>query len=216
MNQTVPTVSTTARSAGIGSPRRRTLIMIASSVLALFVVMFATGSDLAHDADLADIIDTYDQSELAMRFGSYGGMVFVGLLLFFGAALRNAIRAHGRTWLADVALLGFAAVAATVASWVVTDLAMWEAVDDGNESTIRTIATISDAGFLPLMAAMIATYIGTGLAGLRTGSLPKWLAITSIVVGALAPLGPLGFIGTMLLPLFILATAITVRLEPTV
>lgn len=62
---------------------------------------------------------------------------------------------------------------------------------------------------------MIATYIGTGLAGLRTGSLPKWLAIPSIGVGVLAPFGPLGFIGTMLLPLFMLATALTIRLDPT-
>ena len=113
-------------------------------------------------------------------------------MLFFAAALRNAMRAAERTWLADVAFLGFAAVAATIASWVVTDLAMWKAVDQGDESTIRTIATISGAGFLPLMAAMIATDIGTGLAGLRTGALPKRLAITSVVVGVLAPLGPLG------------------------
>lgn len=214
MDQTTPTLSKTARSMPIESPRRLTLVAMASAVAAIFVAMVATGSDLSHDAELADIVGAYDQSKSAMQIGSYAGMVLVGLLLFFGAALRNAIRAGGRSWLADVAFLGLAAVAATVASWVVTDLAMWKAVDYGDESTIRTIATISDAGFLPLMAAMIATYIGTGLAGLRTGSLPKWLAITSIVVGVLAPLGPLGFIGTMLLPLFILATAVTVRLDP--
>ena len=48
-------------------------------------------------------------------------------------------------------------------------------------------------------------------AALRSAALPKWLAIASIVVGVIAPLG---FAGTLLLPLWLLATALTVRLQP--
>ena len=143
------------------------------------------------------------------------GMAFVGLLLFFGAALRNALRVTDKNWLADVTLLGFVALAATLGSWIVTDVAMWKAVAYGDESTIRTIAVISDAGFLPLMASMIAVYLGTGLAALRTGALPRWLAIASISIGIFAPLGPLGFVGAALLPIWLVATAATVRLTPT-
>ena len=120
----------------------------------------------------------------------------------------------GRSWYADATFLGFGALGATFASWTVTDAALWRAVDYGDESTIRTLATISDAGFLPLMASMIAMYVGSGLAGLTTGALPRWLSIASIVVGVIAPLGPLGFIGFLLLPVWMLAVAICVRLEP--
>ncbi len=196
------------------SPRRQTLVALAAAILVAYVVMFALGSDVAYDTDLAKITSAYDQSRGAIQIASYVGMAFVGLLLFFGAALRNALRTATPTWLADVSLLGFAGLAATIASWFVTDFALWKAVDLGDESAIRTVATIADAGFLPLMAAMIATYVGTGLAGLRTGALPRWLAIASIVIGVLAPVGPLGFLGTLLLPLWVLATALTIRLAP--
>ncbi len=197
------------------SPRRQTLVVLAAVVLVVYVVMFAMGSDVAYNTDLATITGAYDQSERAIQVASYVAMAFVGLLLFFGAALRNALRSSAPTWLADVSLLGFAGVAATIASWSVTDFALWKAVDVGDESAIRAVAAVADAGFLPLMAAMIATYVGTGLAGLRTGALPRWLAFASIVIGVMAPFGPLGFVGTLLLPLWILATALTVRLDPT-
>ena len=176
--------------------------------------MFATGTDLSYDAKLADINDHYgDMSQNVTRISAYAGMVFVGLLLFFGAAIRRPVRGAGRSWLGDVVLLGFGALAATLASWVIIDVALWEAVDYGDESAIRALVTISDAGFLPLMASMIAIYVGAGLAGLLTGSIPKWLAIASLVVGLIAPLGPLGFFGAVLLPLWVLAVALTVRLD---
>ncbi|MCY7300259.1 MAG: hypothetical protein LH616_13740 [Ilumatobacteraceae bacterium] len=204
-----PTVPLVAR------PRRATLVVMAVALLVVYVAMLATGSDVSYDASLSDIVHSYDQSRGAMQLAAYVGMVFVGLLLFFGAALRNALRVSAESWLADVTLLGFVALAATLGSWIVTDVAMWKAVDYGDESAIRTIAVISDAGFLPLMASMIAVYLGTGLAGLLTGALPRWLAIASIAIGILAPLGPLGFVGATLLPIWLVATAVTVRLTPT-
>lgn len=41
--------------------------------------------------------------------------------------------------------------------------------------------TISDAAFLPLGAAMIAIYVGTGLVGVLTGDLSRWLAIALLM-----------------------------------
>jgi len=195
------------------TPSRRTLVVLAAVILVSFVGLLATGHDVAYDTKTADIQDAYDTSQRASQISAYVGMVFVALLLFFGGALRNALRASGRAWLADPAFLGFAALGATVASWCVTDVALWKAVDYGDESTVRALATLSDAGFLPLMASMVTLYVGAGLAGLTTGALPKWLAVASIVIGVLAPLGPLGFIGFMLLPLWIVAVAAWVRLS---
>ncbi len=194
-------------------PSRRVLVGLAVVILVLFVAMVGTSHDISYNTPTAKITDAYDISKGASQIGAYAGMVFVAMLLFFGGALRNALRSAGKSWLADPAFLGFGALAATFASWVVTDAAMWDAVHSGKETTIRTIAAISDAGFLPLMASMIALYVGTGLAGLTTKALPKWLAIASIVIGVIAPLGPLGFVGFLLLPLWIVAVAVCVRLD---
>lgn len=196
-------------------PRRRTLVALAATILVLYVAFMATGKDFEYNSKLADITDHYEgMSGTFTRVGAYAAMAFAAVVLYFGAALRSAIRGAGRSWLGDVAFLGFGALAATLASWTVIDVALWEAVDHGDDSAIRALVTISDAGFLPLMTSMIAIYVGAGLAGLTTKRLPKWLAIASIVVGVLAPLGPLGFFGAVLLPIWVMAVALTVRLEP--
>ena len=196
-------------------PRRRTLVGVAVAFLVLYAAMMATGGDFEHDARLADVTEHFgDISQTASQISSYAGMVLVGLVLFLGAAFRNAVRRAGATWLADVVLLGFGALAATFASWGVIDAALWRAVDYGDDSATRALLVLGDVAFLPLMASMIAIYVGTGVAGLTTGSLPKWLAAVSIVVGVIAPLGPLGFVGAMLLPLWAIAVALTVRLDP--
>lgn len=203
--------SPTARS----GPGRRTLVGVAIAFLLLYAGMMSTGADFEHDAKLSDVTAHFgDIDQTVSQVTSYVGMVLVGLVLFLGASLRNAVRRAGATWLADVVLLGFGALAATFASWGVIDAALWRAVDQGDGSAIRALVVLGDVAFLPLMASMIAIYVGTGLAGLTTGSLPKWLAITSVVVGAIAPLGPLGFVGAMLLPLWAVVVAAMVRIEP--
>ncbi|WP_183100154.1 hypothetical protein [Nocardioides pelophilus] len=195
-------------------PRRRTLVSVAVGLLVLYAAMMATGGDFAYDAKLADVSDHYgDISQTVNQVTSYVGMVLVALVLFFGAALRNAVRRAGATWLGDVVLLGFGGLAATFASWGVIDAALWRAVDHGDDSAIRAMLTMGDVAFLPLMASMIAIYVGAGLAGLASGNLPRWLAVVSIVVGLLAPLGPLGFVGAVLLPIWAVAVALTVRID---
>lgn len=198
-------------------PRRRTLVGLAVAFLLLYSAMMATGTDFEHDAKLADVNDHFgDISQSTSQIGSYVGMVLVGIVLFLGACFRNTVRRAGGAWLGDVVLLGFAALAATFASWGIIDAAMWRAVDYGDDSATRALLVLGDVSFLPLMASMIAIYVGTGLAGWTTGSLPKWLAGASIVVGVIAPIGPLGFVGALLLPLWSVTVAALMRVEPSV
>ena len=198
-----------------GAPGRRTLVILAATIVVTVVGMLvATGTDIAYDDKTSQIESFFDMSQTANQVASYVGMVLVALVLFFGAALRTAMNVARPSWYADVTFLGFGALGFTFASWTVTDAALWRAVDFGDESAIRTLATITDVGFLPLMASMVALYVGSGLAGLTAGALPKWLSIASIVVGVIAPLGPLGFVGFLLLPVWMVAVAICVRLKP--
>ena len=192
-------------------PARLTLVALSVVVLVLFGVMLATSHHIAYDTATADIESSYDYSEGARQFLAYSGLVFCASVLFMGAAVWRTV-ARSRSWFADAAFLGAAGLAATMASWVVIDAALWQAVRTGNDAVMRTLAVISDAAFLPLMASMMALYIGIGLAGLTTGSLPKWLAVASVVVGAMAALGPAGFVPFAMLPLWFVAVAVFVRL----
>lgn len=195
------------------APRRRTLVVLALLVLVSFVAMLALGSDNEPNASVHDLVGSYDYSETLLRVQSYFAMVFCAVLLFLGVATRAALRGRTRPWVADVCLIGFGVIALTIASWAVTGLAMWHAVDIGDATMVRTANLYDTSSFLPLMCGMICLYVSAGLAGLGAETLPTWLAVASLVLGVIAPLGPLGFVSFMVLPLWLVGVALTVRLE---
>ena len=206
-----PTTSTITSSL----PRRRTLVLLAVTFVTVFVAALATGADNNADSSLATIESAYDQSHLVIMITSYAGMAACAVLVFLGVAVRSALRAQRPTWTADVAMLGFVVIALTIASWVVSGLALWHAVDQGQDASVRTLNFVDTSNFLPLMMGMICAYVGTGAAGLVSGTLPRWLAVASIVIGLLAPLGPLGFVPAMLLPIWLIVVSALVRVgEP--
>ena len=195
-------------------PRRRTLVLLALTFVTVLVAAVATGAETEPDSSLATIRSAYDQSHTLFMATSYAGMAACAVLVFLGAAVRSALRGRRPTWTADVATLGFVVIALTIASWAVSGLALWHAVDQGEDASVRTLNFADTSNFLPLMMGMICAYVGAGVTGLMSGSLPRWLAIASIVLGCLAPLGPFGFVPAMLLPLWLIVVAVTVRLEP--
>ena len=196
-------------------PRRRTLVLLAVTFVAVFVAALATSAENEPDSSLATIESAYDQSRMAMMLASYVGMAACAVLVFFGVAVRSALRGRRPTWTADVAMLGFVIVALTIASWIVSGLAVWHAVDQGEDASVRTLNFVDTSNFLPLMTGMICVYIGTGTAGLMSGTLPRWLAVASIVIGILAPLGPVAFAPAVLLPIWLVLVSALVRVgEP--
>jgi hypothetical protein len=195
-------------------PRRRTLVLLSTVFLVALVAILATGTDNEADSSLSAIKASYDQSAALTTVTSYGAMAACAVLVFLGVGLRTALRSRGAVWTADVASLGVAVIALTFASWAVTGLALWHAVDQGEDASVRTLNFVDTAGFLPLMLGMACAMIGAGAAGLSSRTLPRWLAIASVVLGCLAPLGPLGFVPALLLPVWLVAVAATVRLAP--
>ncbi len=197
-----------------GVPRRRTLVLLALTFVTVFVAAVATSAETEPDSSLATIEAAYDQSHMLIMATSYAGMAACAILVFLGVGVRLALRSNRPAWTADVAMLGFVVIALTVASWAVSGLAVWHAVDQGEDASVRTLNFVDTSNFLPLMMGMICVYVGAGAAGLMSGSLPRWLAVVSILVGCLAPLGPLGFVPAMLLPVWLIVVAVAVRLEP--
>lgn len=206
-----PTTATTESSV----PRRRTLVGLALAVVALLIaVLGATGGDNEPESSLDTIKGTYDYSETLLQVTNYAGMAMCALLVFLGVAVRAALRSQRPSWVADVAMLGFVVIGLTVTEWAISSTAVWRAVQQGEDASIRTLNFVDTANFLPLMMGMICMYVATGLAGYASGTLPTWLAVTSVVVGCLAPFGPLGFVPATLLPLWFIAVAATVRVTP--
>jgi hypothetical protein len=57
------------------------------------------------------------------------------------------------------------------------------------------------------MLGLCCTFLATGLCALRTGALPKWLAVLSVVLGVASPLGPAAFLPFALFPIWVIVTA---------
>lgn len=212
---TTTTLAQTPETTAESVPRRRTLVLLAVTFVIVLVAAVATSAETEPDSSLSTIESAYDQSRMLMMLASYAGMAGCAVLIFLGVAVRSALRGRRPTWTADVAMLGFAVVALTIASWVVSGLSLWHAVDQGEDASVRTLNFVDTSNFLPLMIGMMCAYIGAGAAGLVSGTLPRWLAVASIVLGLLAPLGPVAFVPAMLLPIWLIVVSALVRVgEP--
>jgi len=68
-------------------------------------------------------------------------------------------------------------------------------------SSVAALGFVNDFSWTPWVASAAVLYLASGLGGLRTAALPKWLAIVSIVLGVLCLTGPAGAAVFMVTPL---------------
>jgi hypothetical protein len=193
-------------------PGRKVLVGLALVYLAVFVVMMATGADRSADDDPAELIADYDISDLGAQLMTYGTVIAAAVLVFLGAGVRSVLRRTGQRWTADAAMLGFAVMGLTLVGFAMTALALHHAVDIGDTTVVRAINVLDTTNFPLAMLAMACAMIGTGVTALRGGVLPAWLCWASIVLGVMAPLGPLGFAPFVLFPIWTVVVAAKLRL----
>lgn len=157
------------------------------------------------------VIKEFTSSSAAVQVGGYGLVVAATVLVFWGAAMRRLLMSAQRSWTADVVLGGTIAMALNLVGWTVTLFALKRAVDSGVPEVAQSVNIMNNANFVPGMLGMTCTMIAVGLTSLRAGSLPRWLAIASIVVGALAPIGPAAFLPFALFPIWVIVVSALVR-----
>jgi hypothetical protein len=199
-------------------PSGKVLMGTAVGYAALFVGMFVTGGNGPGTNTAGEkIIADYDHSTAMVQVGGYAAVIAATALIFFGAGLRRALRRDQRDWLADVAFAGTIAMGVALVGFAVTAFAMYDAVKTGNASVAQSINILDHANFVPAMLGLCCTLLATGLSGLRSGALPKWLSIVSIVLGVASPLGPAAFAPFALFPVWVIVVAVVTarRLAPT-
>ncbi len=195
------------------SPARRTMLLLSGAYSALFVGLFLVGGSEGPSSDTpgAGVISQYTQSSLQVRIGGYGLVVAGALLVFWGCAVRRVLSRNDRAWTADAALAGTLAFALTLVGWAVSAFAMDDAVHSGSPAVAQAMNVLDHANFVPAMLGLVLTMVATGVAGYRTAALPRWLAIASVVIGAMAPLGPAGFVPFSLFPIWLILVSACLR-----
>lgn len=153
-----------------------------------------------------------DHQGLAIGSGFASGLFCVAML-FFAAGIRQAIRSGepGESSYSSVAFAGALGVAfaVSVMGWVT--LASVQAADDGSNSAVVALGYLASFGWIPWVASSAALFIAAGLGGLRTATMPKPLAIITIVLGVLCLLGPTGIAVYFATPFWLVITGVVLH-----
>lgn len=159
------------------------------------------------------------QGDLVRNHAAIGCLVVMGVaLVFFATALRAHLRsgeAREATYSA-VAHGGLLLAAAGLSQMVVWSWGLVNgAADAGDDQALRVLSLVSFFGFAGTGIGLSAAMLAVGLGGLANAVLPRWFAITSVVMGCLGALGnagvpPGGLVNYLLMPLWLVALTVII------
>jgi hypothetical protein len=142
--------------------------------------------------------------------GGFATAYFAVLFAFFTTGVRKVLRSGepGESTYSTAALAGGILVAAGSIFTAVMALASVEAADKSQDAVVTTLAFVGDFSWLPLIAGLAVFYLATGLGGLRTATLPKWVSIVTILLGVACLLGPAGIGAWFATPLWLVVVSV--------
>jgi hypothetical protein len=145
-----------------------------------------------------------------MYVAGFASGYFAVLMAFFATGVRRVLRSGepGESTYSTAALVGGVLVSSAAVLNAVIGLATVEAADKGQEQAVATFGFINDVAWLPLIAGLGVFYLATGLGGLRTATLPRWLSIVTIVLGVACVAGPTGIAAWFATPLWLVVMGV--------
>ena len=177
----------------------------AAVLLAVGAALQLDGVPGAQDAP-SSVISHYAAHEgRTVAVATLGAVSAVLLLVFFShlrALARERIVAPGP---GPTLMIGGAVLwAAGLLLVSVLALALATAATGDMPETARTLNVLSHSLWALLFPALAVTMVGAGLTVLRSGLVPTWTGWVAVVVGGLSALGPVGVVGLVLAPLWVL------------
>jgi hypothetical protein len=135
---------------------------------------------------------------------------------FFLTALYRALAGPvgGQSYLALIVIVGGAVYLGGLLFGAVLQLGMLDAATAHQSGAAETLALLDGDDWVPVVTGLAIIGLGTGVAGLRQGRLPWWLAAPSILIGLLAVAGPFGGIAFLATPLWALLFGVALLVRP--
>lgn len=167
------------------------------------------GEPKSTDDPVREIVAFYVDNKDSVEVGAILSVLAGVLLVFFGAYLRDVLRAAGPQvdGLALVSFMGFVVVALGFAIDGTIIFAAAESAENIPAASLVALQALWDNDFLPLILGVELFLWGTGLAVVRTGVLPRWLGWVMIVL-AVAGFTPIGFVAAIGSALLVLVLSI--------
>jgi len=175
-------------------------------------ILFAISGYLAHTPENAsdNPVTAMAGHETQNYIALVAAALFAVTMAFFTVAIRQALRSGepGESTYSSAAFAGGVMVAVTSAlnAWIM--ISLLDAVDSKDVPAAHVLSTLGINSWLPFMAAAAVLLLSTGLGGLRTAVLPKWLAIVTVVLGVCCLGGPTGFLVWFAMPVWCIVTSV--------
>jgi hypothetical protein len=192
----------------------RWMALMGPLFLILFAVIIALGGETpAEDSSGAQVIDKLGDKGDAVLWAAFITGPTVAALLIFVSWLRMSF---GREVGAPRKLMQYGAVTYAVALLLnaVVSLAEAGAAEDKRAEVAETLNRLNSTLWLPLVIGAGVLLIGAGLSVLRSGALPSWLGWVALAVGVISLLGPGGFLGFFVTPIWIAVAGAMLYLRP--
>ena len=171
------------------------------AAVALIVAGFMVGGETpSPDASASEVVDYYSDHDTALMTSA--GLLGLGAFFFlvFSTTLAGLLRrAQGETGGSSaLAYAGGIAFAIGLTIFAGLGFTAADVVGDLEPAAVQAISALGGDMFFTVAIGVGAFGIGAGIAALKTGVLPKWLAWAAIVLGVIA-ITPVGFAGFILL-----------------
>lgn len=191
--------------------------LLGTAFAALFVLAFVgSGGGAESDTPGSEVIADHAQSSSTLLIFGTALIIAAIVLVFFGGWLRQTLRstATGPDWLPDVVLAGAIIHAVTLTTFVSSSNSVQHAIDTGDPAIAQALNIASGSDFVTAMLGLACMLIATGVSAYRSGALPRWLAVVSIILGVMAPLGPGGFAPFLTFPVWVVVVSFMATSRP--
>jgi MFS family permease len=173
----------------------------------MLLVLALQGNNAAEDASGAAVVAHYTDGHGPKLISAFLAAPVVAALLLFTGRLRMSLPREsgiGRKLLQYGAVL----YAGGLLFGAVLQLALVFSADHGQKSVAETMNVLANDSWLLPVAGVAVMLLGAGMAVLRSGALPRWMGWVALVVGVVSLLGPGGFLGFFLGPIWIAAAGV--------
>ncbi|MEO5619261.1 MAG: hypothetical protein ABIS67_15940, partial [Candidatus Eisenbacteria bacterium] len=179
----------------------------------LFILIFLLQGSTPGEKDTAEeVIAHFKDSDVRSSISAFLAIPAAAFLLVFLSRLRAGIDDRARA-ARSLLVAGGAVWSAGMLVGASVLLANNIAANEDFEAAAQTLNVLYAAMWIPSVGGIAITLLGAGLAVLRTGILPRWMGLVALVVGVISLLGPGGFLGFFVAPIWIAAAGLMLYLR---
>ncbi|MGH8867462.1 MAG: hypothetical protein ACRDYU_05640 [Actinomycetes bacterium] len=189
----------------------------AFAVLFAVVVFALQGSTPGEKDSAAQVLDYYNSHQGRTLTSVFLSPLAATLLVLFFSHVRAAARERDASGGAGPTVMFGGAVlwASGLLFGSTLDLALVSSSDNTQPLVAKTLSVLSTSVWIPFIAGIAITMVGAALAVLSSRILPSWLGWVALVAGVASLIGPGGFLGFFVGPLWMLVAGVMLGLRST-